>query len=367
MKIKSLLLSSFLIISVGGYCQKKQIKIHGVVKDYPNNTRVVLANTSTEKPIDTTYINNEAFIFKISKMDTLMLGVFIDNPDLGYFDNEMIVFFAEDKDIRLVGEKGSLKYAQVTGGPVQNQYSQFKSSIEPYSKHFDELNTMGFEAKANSQSARVDSISSLQDEIIQKRIAIGIQYIVDNPSYFYSLLRLQSSMPALSINQAAELFQHLDENLQKHRIGKSIESIINEKQLKVGDTAPNFQLANVNGRIIKLSDFKGQYVLIDFWASWCTPCRIENKSLVANYNEFNKEGFEIISISGDKDRDKWIEASKKDSITWNNLIENQEEPASQKYNVLLIPTNFLIDPDGKVIEKNLKGDDLNKKLRSIFN
>jgi peroxiredoxin len=135
----------------------------------------------------------------------------------------------------------------------------------------------------------------------------------------------------------------------------------------IGSLAPDISLADPNGKQIALSSLKGKYVLLDFWASWCRPCRAENPNIVACYNKFKDKGFEIYSVSLDKEKDPWLEAIKKDGLNWVHVSDLKEwnSPTALMYNVQGIPANFLLDPYGKIIAKNLRGEALEIKLTEV--
>lgn len=142
-----------------------------------------------------------------------------------------------------------------------------------------------------------------------------------------------------------------------------------ENLLKPGTLAPEIALPNPNGEIIKLSDYRGDYVLIDFWASWCKPCRMENPNVVRMYNKYSEENFEIFGVSLDKNKEKWENAIAKDNLQWPHVSDLKfwQSAAAQLYNVKSIPFTVLIDPTGKVIATKLRGAALEKKLDEIFN
>ena len=138
----------------------------------------------------------------------------------------------------------------------------------------------------------------------------------------------------------------------------------------IGDEAPDIVMNNPDGVQMKLSDLRGQLVLVDFWASWCGPCRRENPNVVRLYNEYKSKGFTVFSVSLDHDKSKWINAIEKDKLSWPNHVSDlkrwQSDPA-RIYQVKGIPTTFLIDQNGVVIGKNLRGEALDKKLKELFN
>jgi len=153
----------------------------------------------------------------------------------------------------------------------------------------------------------------------------------------------------------------------------SISFKTNNGGLKVGTQAPNFTLKDVNGNNIKLSDYKGKIVLIDFWASWCKQCRLESPKLVKSFQKYHTsrfgeaDGFEIISISLDDNTTDWKDAVTQDGYTWVNVSEGKKWDAdiAKLYQVTSLPTNYLLDKDGKIIEKDLRGIMLENVLSAL--
>lgn len=137
----------------------------------------------------------------------------------------------------------------------------------------------------------------------------------------------------------------------------------------IGALAPELAFENPDGKILKLSDLRGKYVLIDFWASWCGPCRKENPNVVRLYQQYHEKGFEVFSVSLDKDKNSWIKAIEKDNLLWPNHVSDLKYWSSQGakiYGVSSIPSTFLIDKEGRIIGKNLRGSELANKLESLF-
>ncbi|WP_298712420.1 TlpA disulfide reductase family protein, partial [Chitinophaga sp.] len=131
---------------------------------------------------------------------------------------------------------------------------------------------------------------------------------------------------------------------------------------------PDFALADTNGNIVKLSSYKGKYVLVDFWASWCGPCRKENPNVVAAYQKYHDKGFTVLGVTLDTKKDAWLAAIAKDGLTWTHVgdLEGWKSPIVEEYGIRAVPTNFLLDPSGKVIAKDLREEALQAKLEAIF-
>lgn len=165
------------------------------------------------------------------------------------------------------------------------------------------------------------------------------------------------------------LFNKLDKKVQKTNEGKIFDRYLkNLKNVSVGKKAPGITQFDIEGNPYSLQDLKGKYVLVDFWASWCPPCRAENPNLVATYAEFKDKNFEILGVSLDKNLENWKKAIKDDNLTWKHIsdLQHWNNGAAAVYGIKAIPQNVLVDPNGIIIARNLHGEALKTKLRQIL-
>ncbi len=165
------------------------------------------------------------------------------------------------------------------------------------------------------------------------------------------------------------LFKTLDKSVRKSTEGKQFEYYLKRlKNASVGKKAPGITQLTPEGEPFSLSDLRGKYVLIDFWASWCPDCRRQNPSLVETYAEFKDKNFEILGVSFDRSLDNWVKAIKDDKLTWKHIsdLQHWQNAAGTLYGVRAIPQNILVDPQGVIIARNLHGEDLKTKLREVL-
>ncbi|MEO6149847.1 MAG: TlpA disulfide reductase family protein [Mucilaginibacter sp.] len=347
----------------------------------------LLYRTGSSNITDSSTIKNGVFNFEGRIIDPASAILFIDRKGSGFEkyiqDNfpdgrpsktaDMLNFFI-DKGTINVNSSDSVSKVQLTGSPVNTDNQKLVSLLKPgnsrANKIMAEASAASDEQKrsANFQNSMQAKLKVIQEE--QK--SIFKDFIKNNPDSYISLLALGSvAGPSPDVAELEPLFNLLSKNLQQSEIGQSMKMAISSiKGTSIGGAAPDFIQADVNGAPVKLSSFRGKYVFIVFWASWCSACRQENPNIVRAYYKFKDKNFTILGVSLDKESGKsaWVNAIKDDGLAWTQVsdLKSWQNEAAQLYNVQSIPQNFLIDPTGKIIAKNLRGNDLDVKLQEIL-
>lgn len=275
--------------------------------------------------------------------------------------------FLENTTIKITGAKKDIKNLKIEGSASHQDFDQFRKTFNPLigelSGKVALMNRASDEAKRTNLMRQYDSISTL----IQAKIDA---FISAKPSSYVSpFLLFVTAQVAEDPTRMEQRFKKLDETIRTSGVGKSLANFIEYSKVgAIGTDALEFTQTDVDGKDVSLSQFRGKYVLVDFWASWCRPCRDENPNVVAAYNKFSSKNFTILGVSLDRERDAWIKAIKNDGLVWTQVSDLQfwNNAAAALYRVQGIPQNFLIDPNGKIVGKNLRGAELESKLCALL-
>jgi len=281
------------------------------------------------------------------------------------FPNRYVQFFVESGTINLNGTVDSLQNLKVTGSKVQDESDAYDRSLKDLSiKEMPLYQKYGKVSKAE-QVALEMKLEALRT---QKRERAN-QYITSHPKSAFSLSLVADRAAMGSYKSVAEDFAKLDPIAQKGAEGKRIaERLVVLKRSAIGEAMLNFTQNDTEGKPVKFADFKGKYVLVDFWASWCGPCRAENPNVLKAYHQYKDKNFTVVGVSLDDKGDNWKKAIKDDAMPWTQVsdLKGWNNEVSTYYGIRGIPSTLLIDPDGKIIAKDLRGEILNKKLEELF-
>ena len=231
-----------------------------------------------------------------------------------------------------------------------------------------------YRSQAQKLGTQSDSLINVYRPQIEKELAEQSKEILNfcnanktSLAGFYAITALdQNKYEQQMIAYADAIKDNFNDNPGVQRFIKAMNAV---KPLSVGHKAPDFTTTGLDGKPVKLSDYKGKYVLLDFWASWCAPCRAENPNVVKQYNIYKSKGLNILGISLDVDKKLWEQAVGQDKLAWNHAsdLKNFEGPTERLYHIMAIPSNFMIDPQGNIVAKNITGGDLEEFLNKTFN
>ena len=338
----------------------------------------LLIKLEGKEKLDSAVLLNGAFSFKGSVPSPMEATIrlkhdnAIDTPGKRIKIDGMAIILGNE-NITITGED-SIRTATIKGSTLTDESKRADDLFRPIYNKLQALNkeyTDQPEAKKQDRTYILDlenRARAIEKEIVDAKI----NYAKQNPSKYMALMALNSTLaPGFDAIEMEKVFLTISPELRNSYFGKQVaERIAVFKKTQEGVEAQDFSQPDVDGKMVKLSDYKGKYVLIDFWASWCAPCRRENPNLVQVYEQYKSKGFEILGVSLDKaaDKGKWIKAIADDKLTWKQVgdLKGWENEAAAMYDVKAIPMNFLIDPSGKIIAKELRGPALEAKIKEIF-
>ncbi len=361
---------SFLLMMVSGTLPVhaqilKQVSISGTLKNNIFNTaslyhvgKELLLKTSA--PIGT----DGKFLIKTDVEKTDFYKLQFDNNNAVWMilqPGEKVVFTSDTRDL--------VKYLEVTGSEQtyhvfknQKMITANKNKIDSINMSYKEMATTNYDSLRKALTAETDKIKTNQDNVLKS-------FILKNPKSLAIMFLLE----VLPVEANYDIYSKVDSTLfathpDNFYVSNFHNQVNSNKATAIGVVAPDFTLPDTSGVNVSLSSFKGKFVLIDFWAAWCGPCRREMPNLVKLYSDFKMKNFEILGVSLDKTRENWVGAIRTEHMTWPQVSDLKfwQSEVAAMYSVKAIPYTVLVDKEGKIIAKNLRGEELYKKIESLL-
>ena len=303
----------------------------------------------------------------------IVLNGQIKDPEMFYLRSgkNLTNIFIEAGKIKFTAHADSINKGITNGSKPQAELDSFNESISLITEQLDTLYNQYREAAKNDDQVRLEELSELIDTKDDERLARTIDYAYANNKSIVSAYLIMTNNYYLELAELDTITSNFDNSIKQTKyVELLLDRIRNLYEVSIGSSFTDFTLNDTTGNPIALSSLIGEnYLLIDFWASWCGPCRRENPNIVAVYNDYNSKGFDIIGVSLDTDKNNWIKAIEKDSLTWSHVSDLQgwNSAAGKLYAVNAIPHSVILNENGTIVAKNLRGEELRDKIAELLN
>ena len=349
------------------YAQAGAFTANCYIKDLPDGEVYLGYGTFNTMKADTVLAKNGYFVFNGRVEEPCYAMLFTHDYRL------KVDLFIDTGAVVINGHINAVEETSVKGSSIVNDYAAYNKFILDGRKPVQKI----YEAWMNAYQAG-DSIKSKEyqqrfmaarDSQSVAQAAAQLKFIQQHPGSYISAWELMHIIDGNSLQQGIVLYDGLLPAIQQSRQGREIaERIALLSKVETGNTAPVFKQESLDNKIVSLADYKGKYVLLEFWASWCGPCRAEIPNLINKYEQFKNKGFDVLSVSLDDDKVKWKAAVEQHNMPWMQVsdLKGWRNDVARLYGINAVPANFLIDPQGKIIAQNLRGNVLGSKLNEVL-
>jgi len=350
--------------------------INGTIKSMDSGWVYLQHDDSTALVDDSVKIINHSFTFTGKVPEPTLYHFwagkepfYIGHSGRKYINSNSLVFFVEDTTIQ-INIQDTVNKAIVSGSHANDVYVAYKKSMTPFDLREHILDSCYDKADKDKNKAVIDSLYKLSDQLDKDENAAIASYAESNPNCIISAWAVTNHMlyePNAELLK--KVYASFSPSVQQSSYGRKIKNAMDiTESVSVGQQAPDFTQNDTAGKPVSLSSFRGKYVLLDFWASWCPDCRRENPNVVSAYKKYKDKNFTVLGVSLDSKKQPWVKTIHDEELKWTQVSDLKlwNNAVTTMYGIKSIPANFLIDPEGKVIGHNLMGRDLDKILAKVL-
>lgn len=374
--LMAILMSPFVLFAQDKKKGEQSFKIDGAVTTLQKPAKVYLKRkVKGENQVDSTEVKAGKFTFSGILAEPTMAYLMLkvqdpagELPQAGRGKDWLTVFL--DKGDITITTQDSISKATVKGSAANDDFTKLNALLKDINTQMNDLEQQYRQLYMAKDEEGMKKLEPKFDELEAAQKTIWRDYLKNNTSSPIALFVLnQYAGYDINVTEVEPLYNKLSKKLRKTPSGLDFAKRLElAKKTAVGQIATEFTQPDVEGRNVSLASYKGKYVLVDFWASWCGPCRAENPNVVKAYSKFRDKGFDILGVSLDEKKDKWQAAIQADNLPWTHVsdLKGWKNAAAEQYGIRAIPQNLLLDPKGMIIARNLRGDALERKLSEVL-
>ncbi len=317
--------------------------------------------------IDSTTIKENKFNIKLAPVEAQ------DFHFLSFKDIQgNVLYLGENTPLKMTIYKDSLRSSKVVGGQENTLFSEYAKKMKSLAKKRVELTRSIRQESATNNTEKVSALKSELSELQDQEKTYRTTLASANPESLVAVMALTDLMSLKMIpnKEVKGMFENIADTLKTSRMGENLNAMLIQAAgvVDIGDIVEDFTAPTPDGKKLSLKKAMGKVTIVDFWASWCKPCRIENPNVVRIYKKYHDQGLNIVGVSLDRTKEKWTRAIAQDQLEWDHVsnLKFWQEPIARSYGVRSIPATFILDETGKIVAKNLRGDQLEAKIKELL-